>query len=366
MPAAPPKVLAPKPDLAARTFAANTPPPHAAFQVPYAPPPEPLPRARRRRLRTRPFQIPFAPPPEDDGERARGLGREEVQQRRHARPGAGARGVRPRRTAGDRRARQALRSAQHPRRAEVRRAPRRGRRARVVRVPVLGDPPLPRREGRGDRRLERTQARGSRRAQDGRGGRRRRFVALRVGPEGGRVDGAREPAGRAVRLGRELLHRHPPRRSLEGGHREAVSGRAVLQVRAPPGGRVRRQGRHLPRLLLGGQGRGARQARQVLRRPRPGDLQDHAEDAAALRAHQLEVRPQALPPDPARREGAPRHRLRGAARHAGLGVGQRARRSRSASSAARATPSSSPTPTASRPATTTCRATRAGCTSGSR
>ena len=40
----------------------------------------------------------------------------------------------------------------------------------------------------------------------------------------------------------------------------------------------------------------------------------HAEDAAALRAHQLEVRSQALPPDPARREGAPGHRLRRAGR----------------------------------------------------
>ena len=54
-------------------------------------------------------------------------------------------------------------------------------------------------------------------------------------------------------------------------------------------------------------------------RDRPGKYYDdhgqalsktHAEDAAALRAHQLEVRSQALPPHPPRREGAPRHRLR--------------------------------------------------------
>jgi len=66
MPAAPPKVLAPKPDLAARTFAANTPPPHAAFQVPYAPPPEPM--TARAASPHAAFQIPFAPPPEDDAE----------------------------------------------------------------------------------------------------------------------------------------------------------------------------------------------------------------------------------------------------------------------------------------------------------
>ena len=82
----------------------------------------------------------------------------------------------------------------------------------------------------------------------------------------------------------------------------------------------------------------------------------HAEDAAALRAHQLEVRPQAVPPDPSRREGAPRHRLRGAAGHAGAGRRPAGASSRSDSSAARATPSSSLTPTASRPAITTCRA----------
>ncbi len=63
---APPKVIAPKPDLAARTFAANTPPPHAAFQVPYAPPPEPI--AAHIGTSHAPFQIPFAPPAEDDAD----------------------------------------------------------------------------------------------------------------------------------------------------------------------------------------------------------------------------------------------------------------------------------------------------------
>ncbi len=64
---APPRVLARKTDLAARTFAANTPLPHAAFQVPFAPPPEPM----AARVPTTPhaaFQIPFAPPPEDEAD----------------------------------------------------------------------------------------------------------------------------------------------------------------------------------------------------------------------------------------------------------------------------------------------------------
>ena len=137
---------------------------------------------------------------------------------------------------------------------------------------------------------------------------------------------AGQPAGRAVRLGRELLHRHPPRRSLEGGGREAVPRRPVLQVRPRAGGRIRRQGRHVPRVLLGGQGRAPRSPRQVLRREGAGGLQDDAEDAAALRPHQLEVRPQAAAPDPARRARAPGHRLRGAGRNAGVGVGERPRR----------------------------------------
>ena len=66
-PAAPRNVLAPKRDLAARTFAANTPPPHAAFQVPYAPPPEPM-TARASTPPHAAFQIPFAPPAEDDAD----------------------------------------------------------------------------------------------------------------------------------------------------------------------------------------------------------------------------------------------------------------------------------------------------------
>ena len=66
-PPATPKVLAPKPNLAARTFAANTPPPHAAFQVPYAPPPEPM-TARASTPPHAAFQIPFAPPAEDDAD----------------------------------------------------------------------------------------------------------------------------------------------------------------------------------------------------------------------------------------------------------------------------------------------------------
>jgi hypothetical protein len=66
-PPATPKVIAPKPDLAARTFAANTPPAHAAFQVPFAPPPEPM-AARASTPAHAAFQIPFAPPPDDDGD----------------------------------------------------------------------------------------------------------------------------------------------------------------------------------------------------------------------------------------------------------------------------------------------------------
>ena len=73
-----------------------------------------------------------------------------------------------------------------------------------------------------------------------------------------------------------------------------------------------------------------RSPRQVLRRKGAGGLQDDAEDAAALRAHQLEVRSQAPAPDPARRARAPGHRLRGAGRHAGLGVGRAAGSSRPA------------------------------------
>ena len=65
-PAAAPRMIAPKPDLAARTFAANTPPPHAAFQIPYAPPPEPM--AARTATPHAAFQIPFAPPAEDDAD----------------------------------------------------------------------------------------------------------------------------------------------------------------------------------------------------------------------------------------------------------------------------------------------------------
>ena len=148
--------------------------------------------------------------------------------------------------------------------------------------------------------------------------------------------------------------------------REAVPGRPVLQVRARAGGRVRRQGRHLPRLLLGGQGRRPRPPGQVLRRARPGALEEHAEDAAALRAHQLEVRSQALPPDPARREGAPRHRLRGAGRDAGVGVGQRARRRGRDEARLGQHHRHRPHATGSRPATTTCRSSRAACTSASR
>ena len=60
-------MLAPKPDLAARTFAANSPPPHAAFQVPFAPPPEPM-AARASTPPHAAFQIPFAPPAEDDAD----------------------------------------------------------------------------------------------------------------------------------------------------------------------------------------------------------------------------------------------------------------------------------------------------------
>jgi len=41
---------------------------HAAFQVPFAPPPEPMPAAGRTTTPHAAFQVPFAPPPEDDGE----------------------------------------------------------------------------------------------------------------------------------------------------------------------------------------------------------------------------------------------------------------------------------------------------------
>ncbi|HEX3903251.1 MAG TPA: peptidoglycan DD-metalloendopeptidase family protein [Polyangia bacterium] len=71
-PPALPKPLAPKSDLAARaylaarTLAANSPPPHAAFQIPFAPPPEPV--AARAGAPHAAFQIPFAPPAEDDAD----------------------------------------------------------------------------------------------------------------------------------------------------------------------------------------------------------------------------------------------------------------------------------------------------------
>ncbi len=63
---APPKPLGPAAELADRTLAANIPPPHAPYQIPFAPPPEsPAPRGTTPHAL---FQIPFAPPPEDDGE----------------------------------------------------------------------------------------------------------------------------------------------------------------------------------------------------------------------------------------------------------------------------------------------------------
>ncbi|HEY4395193.1 MAG TPA: peptidoglycan DD-metalloendopeptidase family protein [Polyangia bacterium] len=67
--AAPPSL--PKPigraaTLAGRTLAANIPTPHAPYQIPFAPPPEPA--GPRGMTPHAPFQIPFAPPPEDDGE----------------------------------------------------------------------------------------------------------------------------------------------------------------------------------------------------------------------------------------------------------------------------------------------------------
>src|SRR5258708_24568054 len=40
-----------------------------------------------------------------------------------------------------------------------------------------------------------------------------------------RSDDAREPARRALRLGRELLRGHAPRRPLEGGRRQAAARR---------------------------------------------------------------------------------------------------------------------------------------------
>ena len=68
-PPALPKPIAPRsarPDLAARTLAANVPPPHAPFQIPYAPPPDPS--MARGTTPHAPFQIPFAPPPEDEAD----------------------------------------------------------------------------------------------------------------------------------------------------------------------------------------------------------------------------------------------------------------------------------------------------------
>ena len=272
-------------------------------------------RCARRRAPAAPpaIQIPFAPPPEDDAATPRDT-QAGVEKKFAANDTLGAvlarEGFGAGRPERDRRARQAGRPAQHPRRRRstscapattARRkrsstSPRR-RSATSSSATTTTRPRPP---------LDGAQAGSDRRDQDRRGGRHRRVVALRVGAEGRRVDRAGQPAGRAVRLGRQLLHRHAPRRSLEGVDREAVPGRAVLQVRPRAGGRVRRQGRHLPRLLLGRQGRPARSPGQVLRRPGPGAVEEHAEDAAALRAHQLEVRSQALPPDPARRARAPR------------------------------------------------------------
>jgi murein DD-endopeptidase MepM/ murein hydrolase activator NlpD len=68
-PPALPKPIAPRSarlDLAARTLAANVPPPHAPFQIPYAPPPDPS--MARGTTPHAPFQIPFAPPPEDEAD----------------------------------------------------------------------------------------------------------------------------------------------------------------------------------------------------------------------------------------------------------------------------------------------------------
>src|SRR5579863_1690679 len=62
----PPRPLRPTSDLAGRMLAANIPAPHAPYQIPFAPPPEPP--APRGVTPHAPFQIPFAPPPEDDGE----------------------------------------------------------------------------------------------------------------------------------------------------------------------------------------------------------------------------------------------------------------------------------------------------------
>ena len=177
-----------------------------------------------------------------------------------------------------------------------------------------------------------------------------------------------EPAGRALRLGHQLLHRHAPRRSLEGRSSRSSTwagqfykyGRVLA---AEYGGKVGT----FRAFYWAGKGAPRDRPGKYYDEQGAGDLQDDAEDAAALRAHQLEVRPQAPPPDPARREGPPGDRLRRArrARRSGrrpsgrvVEAGHEARLGQHRRDRPRERPSTR--------ATTTCRSSRAGCTRGSR
>ena len=257
--------------------------------------------------------------------------RKAVRRRRHAGPGDGARGVRRRGPERHRRAEQAGRPAHDPRRREVRRAHGRRRHARRLRVPAHAGAPLP---GRARGRRRRRASRPGPRASWRRRSRSRRSHA------GGVVESSLyesvQKSGESTALVGLLVElfawdvnfyidTHPGDRWKVVVEKQYLGGQFYKYGRvlaAEYGGKVG----HVPRVLLGGQGRAPRSPRQVLRREGAGGLQDDAEDAAALRAHQLEVRSQAAAPDPARRARPPGHRLRGAGRHARLGVGQRPRR----------------------------------------
>ena len=171
--------------------------------------------------------------------------------------GDGARRVRQRRRQRHRRAHQAGRSAQHPGRPEVRR-PRPATTARRTRSSTSRRP----------RCAIWSSATTATRAASGTGRARKleANVEIRIVEAGGTVESSLyesvQKTGESTTLVGQLVElfawdvnfyidTHP------GDHwkvrdREAVPGRPVLQVRARAGGRIRRQGRHLPRLLLGG------------------------------------------------------------------------------------------------------------------
>ena len=262
-------------------------------------------------------------------------------------------------------AREARRSEDDPGRPEVLRAPRRHGHARVLRVPAVGRPALHRRARGATAPGPRSKAEQAVETQTVEAGGVVESSLYESVQKAGESTTLVEPARRAVRVGRELLRRHAPGRSLEGRRREAAPGRQVLQVRHASW-RPSTAARRAP---------SARStSRAATAKATPGRyydehgqaiIEDHAQDAAALRAHQLEVRSQALPPHPPRREGAPGHRLRRARGHARLGVGRRPRRRGRDEARLGQHGRASRTRTASTRATTTCRASRAGCTPAS-